>query len=127
MADVAKYRLPVIAASLTLLLGAVIAVLTLAPISSTAVPGSDKLHHAIAFAALAFPVCFARPRLILPVTAAVIAYGGAIELLQPQFGRTAEWADFWADCVGAVIGSAVGAQVGVWHQRYRFSRSRPQL
>jgi len=40
----------------TLALALVIGYLTLAPISDAGVPGSDKLHHALAFFALAVPL-----------------------------------------------------------------------
>ncbi len=122
MAFLTKYRLYVIGVALTLALGVLIAVLTLAPISSKNVPGSDKLHHALAFAALAFPLPFARPRLVVAVILSVSAYGGVIELLQPAFGRSADWADFLADIIGAIIGGAVGAQCGKWFHSYWLSR-----
>ena len=122
MAFLTKYRLYVIGVALTLALGVVIAVLTLAPISSKNVPGSDKLHHALAFAALAFPLPFTRPRLVFAVILSVSAYGGVIELLQPAFGRSADWADFLADIIGAIIGGAVGAQCGKWFHSYWLSR-----
>jgi len=38
----------------------------------------------------------------------VIAFGGAIELIQPYVNRRAEWADFWADTAGALLGVAIG-------------------
>jgi VanZ family protein len=118
VAFLTKYRAQFIGVALTLFLGIVIAVLTLAPVSSQDVPGSDKLHHALAFAALAFPLSFARSRLALPVALGVIAYGGMIELIQPYFGRQAEWADFLADILGAITGATLGAQSGKWYRRY---------
>jgi hypothetical protein len=122
VAFLTKYRLYVIGVALTLALGVVIAVLTLAPISSKNVPGSDKLHHALAFAALAIPLPFARPRLVFAVILSVSAYGGVIELIQPAFSRSADWADFLADIIGAIIGGAVGAQCGKWFHSYWLSR-----
>ena len=117
MAFLTKYRLYLIGTSLTVFLAIVIAFLTLAPVSSTGVPGSDKLHHALAFAALAFPLPFARSRHVLPVILGVIAYGGLIEIIQPFFDRVADWGDFFADIVGAVLGGALGAQSGKWFRR----------
>lgn len=113
-----RNRLQSISVAATILLGVVIAVLTLAPVSSADVPGSDKLHHVLGFAALAFPLPFARSRLAIPVALGVIAFGGMIELIQPSFGRTAEWGDFFADMLGAVLGAALGAQSGKWFRRY---------
>lgn len=97
---------------MTLLLAVLIAVLALGPLQGMTVPGSDKMHHGIAFAALAFPLPFARPRLVVPVAAGVIAYGGLIEIIQPYFGRSAEWGDFVADVLGAILGAGMGALMG---------------
>lgn len=118
MAILTRYRLQLISAGVTILLGIVITLLTLAPISGESVPGSDKLHHVLGFAALAFPLPFARSRLAIPVALGVMAYGGMIELVQPYFGRHAEWADFLADAVGATLGAALGTLSGKWFRRY---------
>ncbi|ABD53688.1 VanZ family protein [Jannaschia sp. CCS1] len=93
----------------TLILAAIIAVVTLVPSPPGGVPGSDKLHHALAFACLAFPLSFARPRWVLWVVLGAIAFGAVIEVTQPAFGRMAEWADLWADGIGACVGAALGA------------------
>jgi VanZ family protein len=117
MAFLTRHRLFLIGVVLTLLLAGVIAVLTLAPVSAEGVPGSDKLHHVLGFAALSFPLPFARRKLALPVVLGVAAYGGLIELIQPHVGRQAEWGDFLADVVGAIIGASLGAQCGKWFRR----------
>lgn len=117
MARQSRHRLQRIGVLITVILAVIIAALTLAPVSGGDIPGSDKLYHALAFAALAFPLPFARPRLAIPVALGVIAYGGMIELIQPYFNRNAEWADFFADTVGAIIGAALGAQSGKWFRR----------
>ena len=122
MAFLTKYRLYLIGIMLTVALGIVIAFLTLAPISSKGMPGSDKLHHVLAFAALAFPLPFARPRLAGPVILAVSAYGGLIEIIQPFFGREASWVDFLADIIGATLGGLLGAQCGKSFGKYVMSR-----
>ncbi|MGO3741810.1 VanZ family protein [Kerstersia sp.] len=89
----------------TLALLILITYLTLAaPGSLPRVAGGDKLHHALAFAALVFPVVLARPRWALRAFIAAIAYGGLIELIQPSFGRSGEWADLLADTIGAAAG-----------------------
>lgn len=96
----------------TAALALVIGFFTLSPgISDGGVPGSDKLHHALAFFALALPASFARPRLALWITLAAIAYGGAIELIQPHVGRDRDVWDFLADGMGAVAGAAVGVSL----------------
>jgi len=117
VAFLTKYRLYIIGLTLTITLGVVIAFLTLTPVSSMDVPGSDKLHHALAFAALAFPLPFARSRLVWPVILGVCAYGGLIEVIQPFFGREASWGDFLADIIGASLGGLSGAQSGKWFRR----------
>ena len=110
-----------IAASLaaTLALAALIGFLTLTPIQNPGVPGTDKSHHLVAFAALALPLSFSRPRLALGVILAAAAYGGAIEIIQPLVGRSREVLDFVSDAAGAVIGGAAG--VALWRLRRRLA------
>jgi hypothetical protein len=106
----------------TLLLGCAIAVLTLAPVDGPDVPGSDKHYHFLAFAALAFSQPFARPGLVVPVVIGATCYGGFIELIQPSFGRTAEWSDLLADGLGAIAGAVAGGASGAWFQRVGLKR-----
>ena len=94
--------------SSTMLLALLIGVLTLTPITVGGPAGFDKTYHALAFASLAFPLTLVRPKLVLWVIVGVILYGGAIELIQPFFGRDAGWRDFMADGIGAVMGAAAG-------------------
>lgn len=103
-----KLRRIAIGSAVTIVLAVIIAVLTLAPMPAGAPAGSDKLYHALAFACLAFPLPLVRPRLAIWVVLGVIAYGGAIEMIQPFFGRQAEWADLVADGIGAVVGATAG-------------------
>jgi VanZ family protein len=97
-----------IASAATFALALIIAAFTLAPIPAGGPAGSDKAYHILAFATLAIPLPLVRPRLTIWVALGVIAYGGAIELIQPFFGRHAEWADLIADGIGAVFGAAAG-------------------
>ena len=92
----------------TLVLAVLIGFLTLTPIQNPGVPGTDKNHHLIAFAALALPLSFSRPRLAPWVVLAAVGYGGAIEIIQPYVGRSGEVFDLMADALGAVIGGAAG-------------------
>lgn len=93
----------------TVLYVAIVTWLLLAPIPNVPqVAGGDKLHHALAFAALVLPCAVARPRAAIPIALGAIAYGGAMELIQPSFGRSAEWLDLLADAVGAVLGVLLG-------------------
>ena len=70
--------------------------------------GSDKLVHFIAFAALAFPLARTGRIGLLPVFIGASAFGGAIELIQPGFNRSADINDWIADIVGVVLGIACG-------------------
>lgn len=101
----------------TLAVAALIGFATLTPIQNPGVPGTDKSHHLIAFAALALPLSFSRPPLAPWIVLAATLYGGVIELIQPFVGRSAEVLDLMADATGAVIGGAVG--VGFWWLRGR--------
>lgn len=65
----------------------------------------DKLNHALAYVALAFwfgSVVVRRDYFWLGLT--VVAFGGAIELLQAHVGRDAEWGDLLADAIGTSVG-----------------------
>lgn len=70
--------------------------------------GWDKSNHALAFAALAFAGVWAlwpRPRQWLWLVAALLAYGGAIEVAQGFLPpRSADWVDLLADGIGIAIG-----------------------
>ena len=75
--------------------------------------GWDKLNHTAAFAALAFAAWLGLPaprynqRLLL---LSLLAYGGAIEILQLWVpGRSCEWGDLAADAVGITVGACLAA------------------
>ena len=70
--------------------------------------GSDKLVHFIAFAALAFPLARTGRFGLLPVFIGASAFGGAIELIQPSFNRSADVNDWVADVIGVLLGIAGG-------------------
>jgi VanZ family protein len=68
----------------------------------------DKLVHAALFFGLAqawLRGAAGAPRAGVTLGLAVAAglYGGLLELVQPSFGREAEWGDFAADLVGALV------------------------
>ena len=99
----------IIALGLTLVLSVIIAILTLLPVSAPqVVPGTDKAHHLLGFAALTFPSALLYPRSLAIVLPCSLLFGGAIELIQPYVGRKGEFADFSADAVGALIGVGLG-------------------
>jgi VanZ family protein len=104
---------------LLVLLLIAISYLALTPVPPKGVGSSwDKLNHAMAFASLAFCGHWSlsnwRQRwLALPL--ALLAYGGAIELLQLQIpGRDGEWADLLADTVGVALGLAAAGALLAW-------------
>jgi len=70
--------------------------------------GSDKLVHFVAFAALAFPLARTGRIGLLPVFVGASAFGGAIELMQPSFNRSADINDWIADIVGVLLGISCG-------------------
>ena len=73
-----------------------------------ALEGSDKLVHFIAFAALALPLARTGRIGLLPVFIGASAFGGAIEVIQPSFNRSADVNDWVADVVGVVTGIGCG-------------------
>ncbi len=92
----------------TALLAAVLCVLTLSPSPPTGGrPSPDKLYHFIGFGALAVPLCLAYPRRAWAVIVGVIAFGAAVEVIQPFVGRGAEWGDLLADALGAATAAGV--------------------
>ena len=82
--------------------------------------GSDKLVHLVAFAALAFPLARTGRFGLLPVFMGASAFGGAIELIQPSFNRSADVNDWVADIVGVILGIGLGL---LYRRLRRHSRS----
>ena len=70
--------------------------------------GIDKIVHLVAFAALAFPLARTGRIGLLPVFIGASAFGGAIELIQPSFNRSADVNDWVADIVGVALGIGCG-------------------
>ncbi len=99
-----------IALTLTYFVALLIAYGTLKPPSPPGEPWllNDKQVHFLAFALLTLPYGWVRPHAALWLVPIAILYGGAIELIQPMFGRGAEWGDLLADCLGALVGVVPG-------------------
>ena len=81
---------------------------TLTPAPFISISGSDKIHHLIGFSVLMIPGALLYRHALYWLLPSVIAFGGAIELIQPYVNRRGEWADFWADATGALLGVAIG-------------------
>ena len=70
-------------------------------------PGSDKTHHLIAYAALAYPGSLRKPKRWQAIITIFALYSGLIELIQPHVNRYGEWMDFLANISGLIIGIAL--------------------
>jgi hypothetical protein len=82
--------------------------LSLWPLKSLpSVPGSDKTHHFIAYAALMLPVALRRPKYWVWAGLGFILVSGAIELIQPLVNRYGEWLDMLANGTGVLCGVAL--------------------
>jgi hypothetical protein len=86
----------------------IITTLSLWPLETLpSVPGTDKTHHLIAYAALMFPTALRKPDRWIMIGLLFIAYSGAIELLQPHVNRYGEWLDMAANTSGVICGLIV--------------------
>lgn len=95
-----------LALCLTLIFAAVILWGTLRPSEDgvSSLPLNDKQIHALAFAGLVLPMSFVPNTSLWRLALGAAFFGAAIELIQPTFGRSAEWADLAADIVGIALG-----------------------
>lgn len=90
---------------ITLLLLFIITFLSLTPLESLpAVPGTDKSHHFIAYAALMFGVALRKPKNWPFIALFFICWSGGIEILQPYVNRYGEWLDLAANGGGLICG-----------------------
>ena len=97
------------AMALTLILALGIAYGTLSPAPEIPnLPGNDKANHFQAFLLLTLPTAILAPRRLVWIAPAIIAFGAAIELIQPFVGRDREFGDFAIDCLGCFTGIAIG-------------------
>ena len=97
----------------TLFILAAITALSLWPLEELpSLPGTDKIHHFIAYAVLMFPAALWKPRHWKLLALLFIAYSGAIELLQPFVNRYSEWLDLAANATGVICGLLIAQLVG---------------
>ena len=91
---------------ITLLLLAVITLLSLTPLPSfSAMPSNDKIQHFLAYGALTFPVVLKKPRYWLVIGLFFLCWSGGIELLQPYFNHHRDWLDMIANGAGIACGT----------------------
>lgn len=95
---------------LSALLLTLITTLSLWPLEQLpAIPGGDKWHHGIAYAALMFPAALHRPRHWLLLGVGYLVWSGGIELIQPYVNRYGEWGDMAANATGLLSGLLLAA------------------
>ncbi|MDA7747196.1 VanZ family protein [Psychromonas sp.] len=93
---------------ISIILFVVIASLSLTPLPKMpSVPGTDKIHHFIAYGVLVLPLMLKQPRYWFIVFIAYAVLSGAIELIQPQVNRYGEWLDMLANTGGLICGAAI--------------------
>ena len=94
---------------LTFAFALIICVGTLTPLlRAVDVPGTDKWHHFLAFAALTYPLTVASRRYWLSIIVFGLLFGALIEIIQPYVNRFRDIPDFTADAVGVLIGFSFG-------------------
>ena len=90
---------------ITLILLVSIATLSLWPVAHLpSVPGTDKTHHFVAYAALMLPTALRQPKHWLIIAFSFLAFSGAIEIIQPYVNRYGEWLDMAANGIGLICG-----------------------
>jgi len=103
---------------ITLMLLVSIATLSLWPAAYLpSVPGTDKTHHFIAYAALILPTTLKQPKNYLTIIVGFIAFSGAIELIQPYVNRYGEWLDMMANTLGLISGWLLAKIMLYFHQK----------
>ena len=91
--------------SLSVLALLVTTALSLSPLDGLPeAPGSDKTHHLIAYAAVAYPTALRKPKRWLAIILCFAFYSGLIEIIQPWVHRYGEWMDVQANIVGLILG-----------------------
>ena len=93
----------------TYLIFIIITLLSLYPLQEQPnIPGSDKIHHLIAYSALTFGVGLRRPSNYILIIIFFSFYSGLIEIIQPYVNRFREIEDFLFNNLGIFIGLSLG-------------------
>ena len=96
----------------TFLIFLLISFLSLYPLKEQpSIPGSDKIHHLIAYSALTIVVGLRRPSNYLLIMVFFSIYSGLIELIQPYVNRYGEIEDFLFNNLGIFIGLIFGVTI----------------
>jgi VanZ family protein len=96
----------------TIFILTLITILSLRPLESLPpVPGTDKIHHFIAYATLMLPTALRKPKSWLLIVLVFIACSGAIELIQPFVNRYCDLKDLLANIAGLACGLII-AEIG---------------
>lgn len=91
--------------ALTIMMLAGITLLSLWPLGELlAVPGTDKVHHLIAYGLLTLPVALRKPEKWIVFCLLFVAYSGMIELIQTYVNRYGEWSDLGVNTAGIACG-----------------------
>lgn len=111
----------------SLLMAALVTALLLMPIEPSAEPGVphlDKLVHFLSFFAIVLPAVLVRPGAWPWVFALAVAWGGAIEWIQPHFGRGFDLADIVANTLGALTAFPVARWIRLRLERRQFQQRK---
>ncbi len=93
----------------TYLIFIIITLLSLYPLQEQPnIPGSDKIHHLIAYSALAIGIGLRRPSNYVLIIIFFSFYSGLIEIIQPYVNRFREIEDFLFNNLGIFIGLTLG-------------------
>ena len=93
----------------TYLIFILITLLSLYPLQEQPnIPGSDKIHHLIAYSALAIGIGLRRPSNSVLIIIFFSFYSGLIEIIQPYVNRFREIEDFLFNNLGIFIGLTLG-------------------
>lgn len=112
-------------AILVVVLGLIITYLSLSPAQGLpSVPGTDKTHHFIAYAALMFPIALRKPKHWKIYGAVLVGYSGVIELVQPYMNRHGEWLDMLANTSGVISGIFLAIFVNFLVNQMRMSKNQ---
>ena len=98
----------------TIFLLLVIAFLSLYPLPELpGAPGTDKIHHLVAYFLLALPSGLKKPNKWVLFIFLFIIFGGVIEMIQPYVNRYGEWLDFLANTTGVIFGFFLGVVLNI--------------